>query len=142
MRRQSRRQRPAPLEQPSLRLDRGCAGAVDIAVVSPGEAADRADLDVRATGAKFATPAVQFDGSVHRERRRRAAVRQADNVPCCLLNATGIVTGVAPPFCGSSVIRPKYWPGATAGALIVIGKVDRLARRLTFEVADLFVAHS
>jgi len=35
--------------------------------------------------------------------------------PCCLLNATGIVTGV-PPDRGVSVIRPKYWPSARFGA--------------------------
>src|SRR5262245_17093755 len=40
--------------------------------------------------------------------------------PCRLLNATGIVTSVSflPP--GSSVMRPKYWPVASSGALIVI----------------------
>src|SRR5262249_15182525 len=40
-------------------------------------------------------------------------------VPCFLLNATGIVTGLRPFVCGSSVIRPKYCPFATSGALIV-----------------------
>src|SRR5512144_1677140 len=43
--------------------------------------------------------------------------------PCRLLNATGITTGVAPAFCGSRVICPKYCPFASVGALIVIGNV-------------------
>src|SRR5215831_1076250 len=37
--------------------------------------------------------------------------------PCCLKNATGIVTGVATDR-GVSVIRPKYWPLASPGALM------------------------
>ena len=40
--------------------------------------------------------------------------------PCRLMNATGIVTALAPSRFGSSVIRPKYCPFATSGALIVI----------------------
>src|SRR4051794_41180038 len=39
---------------------------------------------------------------------------------CVLTKATGMVTGV--PFgWGVSVIRPRYWPLGTEGALIVMG---------------------
>src|SRR4051794_23381888 len=43
--------------------------------------------------------------------------------PCFRTNATGMNTGFAPEA-GTSLIEPKYWPFATAGALIVIGKVS------------------
>src|SRR5581483_12308531 len=43
-------------------------------------------------------------------------------VPCVFTNATGIVT-LLPPFRGTRLIRPSYWPFATVGASISIGKV-------------------
>ncbi len=44
-------------------------------------------------------------------------------IPCRLKNATGIVTEFSPFFFGSSVIRPKYCPSGSVGALIVIENV-------------------
>src|SRR5689334_13006279 len=43
--------------------------------------------------------------------------------PCFLKNATGMNTGFAPDF-GTSRIQPKYWPVASVGAEMVIGKVS------------------
>ena len=43
--------------------------------------------------------------------------------PCFFTNATGIVT-LLTPLRGTRLIRPWYWPFATLGASIVIGKVS------------------
>ena len=63
--------------------------------------------------------------------RRAGARREADGehvlvsvtAPCFFTNATGIVTLFAP-LRGTRLMRPWYWPFATLGALIVIGKVS------------------
>ena len=43
--------------------------------------------------------------------------------PCFFTNATGIVTLFEPEPFGTRSIRPWYWPFATLGASIEIGKV-------------------
>ena len=62
-------------------------------------------------------------------------VCESVTMPCRLKNATGIVTEFSPFFFGSSVMRPKYCPFGSVGALIVI---ENLTVRFFFTWTFLF----
>src|SRR3954471_24010917 len=75
---------------------------------------------------KFAAPTVQWLAGgcafVKAGKVSGLHVCVSVTVPCLRTTATGIVT-VLPPFRGTRLIRPWYWPFAASGALISIGKV-------------------
>src|SRR6476646_8974714 len=76
-------------------------------------------------GEKFATLAVQCEAPVNAAKDRGEQLFVSVTAPCFFTNATGIVTLFEPePLFGTRSIRPWYWPFATLGASIEIGKVN------------------
>src|SRR3954466_13724028 len=97
----------------------GVAGSLTLWYASPGPLTAR--LTFAVLEARLLTVAVQWDCPTSlMESGEQVCV--SFTTPGVLTNATGMVTGV-PPFFGVSVIRARYWPFATSGALIFTGKV-------------------
>ena len=80
---------------------------------------------------KLETLAVQWLTPVLAEKDVGSQLWDRVTAPCFFTNATGMVTGV--PVFGVRVMRPKYWPLAASGALIVTQKV-RVLPLLTLRV--------
>src|SRR4051812_5478124 len=79
--------------------------------------------------AKFAAATVQCETPVLTGMLSGLQELVSVTRPCFLMNPAGIVM-LFPPLRGVRLIRPTYWPVATSGALISIGKVSDASFRM------------
>ena len=88
----------------------------------PGSRLVTLRLALAVTPERFETVATQCAAPVFMTKVVGAQVWLSVTPPCVRTKATGMVTGLEPAACGVRLIRPKYWPLASVGALIVTQK--------------------